>query len=130
MPLVRYLTTRSGPAHCSGYPAPCRAPLPSLTAPLLGQGRRRGAAASPAEGDADLQMALAVSASLRDEQERTRRLAESQLLELGLGDEVEAARDSGAAVPPEPTAPAPVLLQATGQTTGQDRATGSLTVCH
>ncbi|KAF0290359.1 hypothetical protein FJT64_011423 [Amphibalanus amphitrite] len=52
-------------------------------------------------------MALAVSASLRDEQERSRRLAEAQLLELGLEGELEAVRDSGGAVPPEPTAPAP-----------------------
>ncbi|KAF0305982.1 hypothetical protein FJT64_022462 [Amphibalanus amphitrite] len=51
-------------------------------------------------------MALAVSASLRDEQERSRRLAEAQLLELGLEGELEAVRDSGGAVPPEPTAPA------------------------
>ncbi|XP_043191690.1 uncharacterized protein LOC122364941 [Amphibalanus amphitrite] len=52
-------------------------------------------------------MALAVSASLRDEQERSRRLAEAQLVELGLEGELEAVRDSGGAVPPEPPAPAP-----------------------
>ena len=65
--------------------------------------------ATSADGDADLQMALAVSASLRDEQERSRRLAEVQLLDLGLEGELEAARDSGGAqLPPEPAVPAPV----------------------
>ena len=50
-------------------------------------------------------MALAVSASLRDEQERARRLTESQLIELGLTDQLEEERSSGVAVPPEPPGP-------------------------
>ena len=57
-------------------------------------------------------MALAVSASLRDEEERSRRLTEARLLELGLEHEVEQARDSGVVVPPETDAPA--LVEASG----------------
>ena len=92
-------------------------PFPRFNSLSLLQGRRRGAAATvatSADGDADLQMALAVSASLRDEQERSRRLAEVQLLDLGLEGELEAVRDSGGALPPEPAVPAPANGQKLG----------------
>ena len=81
-------------------------PFPTpVTAPPLRPGRRRGASSAPTPGDADLQMALAVSASLRDEEERSRRLTEARLLELGLEHEVERARDRGEVVPPETERP-------------------------